>query len=167
VVVGAGVAWAGIAAAREIQRHNDEAAPADKISYIVLEASDDTGGRARAAHWVVGCEGNPIAEFAWDKFSSIKNDVNYLQIDEQDWSDTEFYDIDGKQMNWRTVHRYGRFLGGRILGRGQDRSAGWILGPPRRFRRRFPRRFRLRFRRLRDASVCAKLSNWDQNGHES
>ena len=100
-----GLGWAGIGAGREIQLHNDKQKKEEnKITYIILEAASFIGGRAVAAHWIAGGGANPVGEFAWDKFSGNKNSRDYLLINEQKWSDVEFFEHGGELMT-NGVHK--------------------------------------------------------------
>lgn len=61
-----GAGWAGIGVARELSFHNQPAAAegSDEIFFVCVDPASAVGGRSVAAHWLAGCEGNPIFEFA-------------------------------------------------------------------------------------------------------
>lgn len=113
IVIGAGAA--GIGAARQFEEYNKQPG-VTPIRYKVLESDSDTAGRARAAHWVAGNEGNPLYEFIFQYYSQNPNAQRnlrvhdgivarsgrrlrekktsnpYLAYDEQKWSDVQYWE---------------------------------------------------------------------------
>jgi hypothetical protein len=73
----------------EFAKYNAAASTASKmIKNCVIEASSFTGGRAAAAHWVSGGEGNPLADMLWSN-----GNLSNVRYQTQKWSDIQYYDI--------------------------------------------------------------------------
>jgi glycine/D-amino acid oxidase-like deaminating enzyme len=103
-VIVIGLGWAGIGAGYELQRFNnltdsifgvDEVAP---IDFKCLDVERYYGGRALAAHWFSGGDGNPIAELAFQLFSQNPNDEDYLLYTNQKWSDASYFTTTGEEI---------------------------------------------------------------------